>query len=66
MSPANRRPNAASAVRSHRNWRSVPGGRGAEAKRLKAVEEEAVKLMKLPAESMMHVPTFREMLEKQL
>jgi putative transposase len=46
-------------------WRSKYGGMEvAEAKRLKALEDENAKLKKLLAESMMDVSTLREMLGK--
>jgi putative transposase len=49
------------------NWRSKYGGlEVSEAKRLKQLEDETAKLMKLLAESVMNVSTLREMLGKKL
>ncbi len=46
-------------------WRKKYGGMDvSDAKRLKAIEEENVKLKKLLAEQMMDVSTLREMLTK--
>lgn len=46
-------------------WRSKHGGMEVcEAKRLRALEEENAKLKRLLAESMMDIPTLREMLGK--